>query len=383
MSAFFRILLGSAWWLTKTGATVGLTLGGKAVWDNFFGQKNKQNAKQTQKEKELRKESALEFMGAGRDDASDVETPLSPVEVMDNITGGLLPGSTVVPDIDSSAVIAETFADIVNEIEKINRNIEAIHGAMLASSIIESEYRQQVIADLEQSIADRDKERSRRRAGRRRDKVDDRKSKPKPKKNRFGNVKNAFKQMGIASGALVIAEAIAAYQEGGASGVMEFLFGDNKNKNEGGEAGGVFTGPDSGYPVMLHGTELVIPLNNKVTDGISGNEVTSRGNTVSNIFKNGGSSFALNNKSNIFSSSPTSSISSFNSKISSIINSNSSTTIPVGDDQGSFTVIDMRTAKKLVSPNEGNASVQSANEILTLSPERRMSPYEPFVTHHA
>lgn len=383
MSAFFRILLGSAWWLTKTGATVGLTLGGKAVWDNFFGQKNKQNAKQTQKEKELRKESALEFMGAGRDDASDVETPLSPVEVMDNITGGLLPGSTVVPDIDSSAVIAETFADIVNEIEKINRNIEAIHGAMLASSIIESEYRQQVIADLEQSIADRDKERSRRRAGRRRDKVDDRKSKPKPKKNRFGNVKNAFKQMGIASGALVIAEAIAAYQEGGASGVMEFLFGDNKNKNEGGEAGGVFTGPDSGYPVMLHGTELVIPLNNKVTDGISGNEVTSRGNTVSNIFKNGSSSFALSNKSNIFSSSPASSVSNFNSRISSIINSNSSTTIPVGDDQGTFTVIDLRTAKKLVNSDSGKANVQAGNEILTFLPERRMSPYEPFVTHHA
>ena len=100
-------------------------------------------------------------MGAGRDDASNVETPLSPVEVMDNITGGLLPGSTVVPDIDSSAVIAETFADIINEIEKINRNIEAIHGAMLASAIIESDYRQQVIADLEQSIADRDKARSR------------------------------------------------------------------------------------------------------------------------------------------------------------------------------------------------------------------------------
>ena len=182
-------------------------MGGKSIWDNFFGGKNKQNAKQIQDEKELRKQSALEFMGAGRDDASDVKTPLSPVEVMDNITGGLLPGSTVVPDIDSSAVIAETFADIIKEIEKINRNIEAIHGAMLASAIIESDYRQQVIADLEQAIADRDKERSRTRAGRRRDKVDDRQ--PKPKKKRFGNVKKAFKQMGLASGALVIADDIA------------------------------------------------------------------------------------------------------------------------------------------------------------------------------
>ena len=372
------------WGVTKATALLGIgAVGGavgKGMWDNFW-ENNKKKAKETDKERELRKQSALQFMGAGGDDdASDVEIPFSPVEVLDNITGGLLPGSTTVPDIDSSAVVAETFADIIKEIEKINRNIEAIHGAMLASAIIESDYRQQVIADLEQAIADRDKERSRQRAGRRRDKVDDRK--PKPKKKRFGNVGAAFKKMGIISGALVLAEAIAAAQ-GGPENLRKFFFGDKKkNKNEGGEAGGIFTGPDSGYNVTLHGTELVIPLNNKVTDGISGNEVTSRGNTVSNIFKNGGSSFALNNKSNVFSSSPTSSISSFNSKISSIINSNSSTTIPVGDDQGSFTVIDMRTAKKLVSPNEGNASVQSANEILTLSPERRMSPYEPFVTHH-
>ena len=92
--------------------------------------------------------------------------------------------------------------------------------------------------------------------------------------------------------------------------------------------------------------------------------------------------FKVNNKSNIFSSSPTSSISSFNSKISSIINSNSSTTIPVGDDQGSFTVIDMRTAKKLVNPNDGKASVTGGTDVITRSPERRLSPYEPFVTHH-
>ena len=368
------------WGVTKATALLGIGAVGKGMWDNFW-ENNKKKAKETDKERELRKQSALQFMGAGGDDASDVEIPFSPVEVLDNITGGLLPGSTTVPDIDSSAVVAETFADIIKEIEKINRNIEAIHGAMLASAIIESDYRQQVIADLEQAIADKDKERSRQRAGRRRDKVDDRK--PKPKKKRFGNVGAAFKKMGIISGALVLSEAIAAAQ-GGPENLRKFFFGDKKkNKNEGGEAGGVFTGPDSGYNVTLHGTELVIPLNNKVTDGISGNEVTSSGSTVSNIFKNGGSSFALNNKSSVFSSSPASNVSSFNSKISSIINSNSSTSIPVGDDQGNFTVIDLRTAEKLVSPNEGNASVASGNEILTLSPERRMSPYEPFVTHHA
>jgi len=33
------------------------------------------------------------------------------------------------------------------------------------------------------------------------------------------------------------------------------------------ETGGVFSGPDSGYPVMLHGNEMVIPLDNNYTQG--------------------------------------------------------------------------------------------------------------------
>ena len=351
------------------------------LWKNWK-KYNKQQTEDREKERELRKQSALAFLGETRDDAPDVEIPLSPVEVVNNISGGLLPGTTTVPDIDTRAIVASSFADIVKEIEKINRNIEAIHGAMLASSIIESNYRQEVIADLEQAIADKDKARSKRRAKRRKGNV--KKRQPKPKKKRFGNVGESFKKMGIITGGLIIAELIAA-ASGGVEGVKEFLLGPDKKKDEGGEAGGIFTGPDSGYDVRLHGTELVMPLDNNVTDGIFGNEVTSRGSTVANIFKNGGSSFSLNNKSNIFSSSPSplSSVSNFNSKITSIINSNKSTTIPVGDDEGNFTVIDMRTAKKLVNPNEGNASVTGGNEILTLSPERRMSPYEPFVTHHA
>ena len=65
--------------ITLFGAGAATTWAAKGMWDNFFGKKNKQNAKQTQDERELRKQSALEFMGAGRDDASNVETPLSPV----------------------------------------------------------------------------------------------------------------------------------------------------------------------------------------------------------------------------------------------------------------------------------------------------------------
>lgn len=42
---------------------------------------------------------------------------------------------------------------------------------------------------------------------------------------------------------------------------------DMQQENEGYEMGGVVDGPDTGYPVKLHGTEAVIPLDNKFTRG--------------------------------------------------------------------------------------------------------------------
>ena len=37
------------------------------------------------------------------------------------------------------------------------------------------------------------------------------------------------------------------------------------------ERGGILRGPDSGYTAMLHGTEMVVPLNNKFTRSMSSN----------------------------------------------------------------------------------------------------------------
>ena len=364
--------------------TAGLTGAGFLGWQYVQNliKVNKEKNEKVEKENAERKEAALAFLGKDsdqhvNDDAPDVEYPVSPVEIMGNIAGGLLLPSTQVPDIDSSAIVASSFADIVREIEKINSNIQAIQGAMLASAIIESNYRQEVIADLEQAIADKDKARSQRRAGRRRDKVDDRKKIPGAA---FGNkLKRTLGQMAAITTAFAITEFIATVRDKG----LGWLTGDDKkNKTDDAEAGGIFTGPDSGYNVTLHGRELVIPLDNKVTDGISGNEVTDSGSKVSNIFKNGGSSFALDNKSNIFSSNPSENTTYLSNNLSNLIQSNKSITMPVGDDEGSFTVIDMRTAQKLVNPKQGGSSVSDANEVITLSPERRMSPYEPFVTHH-
>lgn len=49
---------------------------------------------------------------------------------------------------------------------------------------------------------------------------------------------------------------------------------DNEDDTPTAETGGIFSGPDTGYLVELHGDEVVQPLDNKATDGIQGNEVT-------------------------------------------------------------------------------------------------------------
>jgi hypothetical protein len=38
----------------------------------------------------------------------------------------------------------------------------------------------------------------------------------------------------------------------------------------GAERGGILRGPDSGYTAMLHGTEMVVPLDNKFTRSMTG-----------------------------------------------------------------------------------------------------------------
>ena len=43
-----------------------------------------------------------------------------------------------------------------------------------------------------------------------------------------------------------------------------------KNSRIGAERGGILRGPDSGYPVELHGTEMIVPLDNRFTRSMTG-----------------------------------------------------------------------------------------------------------------
>ena len=106
----------------------------------------------------------LDSASSPSDDASDVFTP----DPLVGLGGGtILPLDTVVPNIDSTPLQDSSFSSIVNQINKINANIDAIRDAMLQSSVIEAGYRQKLIEDLEQKLADRGGERSGRRNERR------------------------------------------------------------------------------------------------------------------------------------------------------------------------------------------------------------------------
>ena len=94
------------------------------------------------------------------DDAPDIVEQNT--QVIDGVPtfGGIIPPSTVVPDIESSTIGVPSFEGVRLEIEKINRNIDAIRSAMLSSALVEAEYRKQMIEDMQQALAEKGKDRS-------------------------------------------------------------------------------------------------------------------------------------------------------------------------------------------------------------------------------
>ena len=125
---------------------------------------------------EERKKRALSFLGADDfgypypgDDAPNI---LIPEPLVDSPTT-FVPQATEVPQIIDAprGQVVKGLANIILEIERINRNITNIQTALANSSAIEAKYREQIIKDKQGQIADRDKLRSQRRASRRRESV--------------------------------------------------------------------------------------------------------------------------------------------------------------------------------------------------------------------
>ena len=151
-----------------TGGGIGNFIN-KTLFGQTTGQQNKDNLGLNNRLLNLKetgtptKDGALRFLGdgGGLDDAPDIVPTNQSVLDSIAINQGLAIGNTMVPEIDNKSSDQSGFAGIREEIDRINRNIQAIATAILTSSSIEGSYRQELLDDLEKSLVNKDKIRSR------------------------------------------------------------------------------------------------------------------------------------------------------------------------------------------------------------------------------
>ena len=118
-----------------------------------------------------RRFSILSFLGDRSrklDDAPDiVDENQSVLAVIRNFGfSGLLPQTTLVPEIDNRKILDVGFEGVRKEIERINRNINSIANAITAGATIDRKYREQIIADMRKDLAEKGKDRSQTRSER-------------------------------------------------------------------------------------------------------------------------------------------------------------------------------------------------------------------------
>ena len=109
------------------------------------------------------RDGALSFLGDPSrrlDDAPDiVEQNQSVLRGVETLGGFPLP-NTQVPDIDNQRIIASGFLGVRSEIDKINRNIDAIAAALAQSAGFEEKYRKDMIAAMRRDLVEKGKDRS-------------------------------------------------------------------------------------------------------------------------------------------------------------------------------------------------------------------------------
>ena len=118
-----------------------------------------------------RRFSILSFLGDRSrklDDAPDiVDENQSVLSGIRNFGfSGLLPQTTLVPEIDNRKILDVGFEGVRKEIERINRNINSIANAITAGATIDRKYREQIIADMRKDLVEKGKDRSQTRSQR-------------------------------------------------------------------------------------------------------------------------------------------------------------------------------------------------------------------------
>ena len=340
------------------------------------------------------KGGALRFLGGGggSDDAPDI-VPTNQ-SVLDSIAmnQGLALGNTMVPEIDGTSSDQSGFAGLREEIDKINLNIQSIATAMLASSKIESSYRQELLDDLERSLVNKDKVRSRGRTER-------------SIKNTILNQRDAFvDKTGSLAGNVANALALSLGLE-----AVNSILNDSEKKDKKEEQGQevdnevIPTGIDTSevddiqlfpeLPFYDEGKNEAIKNLDKTESALDSFTNIGRSNidALFDLFNfNQSSKQEKQNLFNIDQQSGSNTNSEIDINQNSIdkstdlsqninVNSNDVAFSPVESMSGATQIIDLRTARQVSGNTNDTATTKLDTNIANLDPERRTSPYEVLV----
>ena len=385
-----------------TGGGIGNFIN-KTLFGQKTGQQNKDNLGLNNRLLNLKetgtptKDGALRFLGdgVGLDDAPDIVPTNQSVLDSIAINQGLAIGNTMVPEIDNKSSDQSGFAGIREEIDRINRNIQAIATAILTSSTIEGSYRQELLDDLEKSLVNKDKIRSRGRT--------ERSIKNTILKQRDTVIDKTGSLAGNVAGALALSlglELTNAFVNNFGKDEEEEeeeLTGFDKRRKSRGSGYRGKSGKDSDVEIVpeiisddantnenLSGQENqnIISMNQQSDD--TNNKVDVNQKSIDESVRNTTNTFIDNSEErnvdplfNLFNFGTSPNI---DNSQNINVNPDKVSFSPVESGSGMTQIIDLRTAQKITGNTDtGGASAKLDSSIMDLVPERRVSPYEVLV----
>ena len=385
-----------------TGGGIGNFIN-KTLFGQTTGQQNKNNLGLNNRLLNLKetgtptKDGALRFLGdgGGLDDAPDIVPTNQSVLDSIAINQGLAIGNTMVPEIDNKSSDQSGFAGIREEIDRINRNIQAIATAILTSSSIEGSYRQELLDDLEKSLVNKDKIRSRGRT--------ERSIKNTILKQRDTVIDKTGSLAGNVAGALALSlglELTNAFvnnlgkdeeeEEEGLTGFDKRRESRGSNyRGKSGKDSDVESVPqiisdDANTNENLGGQENqnIINMNQQSDD--TNNKVDVNQKSIDESVRNTTNTFIDNSEErnvdplfNLFNFGTSPNI---DNSQNINVNPDKVSFSPVESGSGMTQIIDLRTAQNITGNTDtGGASAKLDSSIMDLVPERRVSPYEVLV----
>ena len=201
------------------------------------------------------KDGALSFLGDPSrrlDDAPDIveqnQSVLRGVETL----GGFFPFlNTQTPAIDNQKIVDSGFLGVRLEIDKINRNIDAIAAALAQSALFEEKYRKDMIDAMRRDLVEKGKDRSETRSER---SIFNLITRPVEEvQTRFGNLADGLRNalllsIGLETGA-AFADAFGG-DEGGSESGDEGGEDETNNSSKGPKVGDYYRGKDRKYYVL-------------------------------------------------------------------------------------------------------------------------------------